>query len=62
MMMPAVRIPMFRSLTVVALAFALLLPARQVTAQVTAFRQAVAESAARDEALAEFYRARAFEG
>ena len=31
-------------------------------AQVTAFRQAVAENAARDEALAEFYRARDFEG
>jgi murein L,D-transpeptidase YcbB/YkuD len=31
-------------------------------AQVTAFRQAVAESAARDEALSAFYRARGFEG
>ncbi len=62
MMMPAVRIPMFRILTLVALAFALLLPAKEVTAQVTAFRQAVAESAASDAALAEFYRARAFEG
>ncbi|WP_412504568.1 L,D-transpeptidase family protein [Roseovarius sp. SYSU LYC5161] len=31
-------------------------------AQVTAFRQAVAESAARNEALAEFYRGRDFEG
>ncbi|WP_296419301.1 L,D-transpeptidase family protein [Pseudooctadecabacter sp.] len=35
-------------------------PAAQ--AQTTAFRQAVAEGAARDEALAEFYRARSFEG
>lgn len=33
-----------------------------VSAQVTAFRQAVAESAARDEDLAAFYRAREFEG
>ncbi|NBD28977.1 MAG: L,D-transpeptidase family protein [Alphaproteobacteria bacterium] len=38
-----------------------LLPA-PVAAQVTAFRQAVAENAARDEALAEFYRGRDFEG
>ena len=38
-----------------------MLPA-PAAAQVTAFRQAVAENAARDEALAEFYRARDFEG
>jgi murein L,D-transpeptidase YcbB/YkuD len=40
---------------------AALLPTGAV-AQVTAFRQAVAESAARDEALSAFYRARGFEG
>ena len=38
-----------------------LLPAA-APAQVTAFKQAVAETAARDEALAAFYRAREFEG
>ncbi len=41
--------------------FVLLLP-NSASAQVTAFRQAVAEAAARDEDLATFYRAREFEG
>ena len=36
--------------------------AAPAAAQVTAFRQAVAEAAARDEELAEFYRAREFQG
>ncbi len=62
MMTPVARAPMFRVFTLIALAFALVLPAKEVTAQVTAFRQAVAESAARDEVLAEFYRARDFQG
>ena len=45
--------------SVVVLLFATAAPA---LAQVTAFRQAVAETAARDEDLAAFYRARAFQG
>lgn len=39
-----------------------LLPAETAQAQMTAFRQAVAENAARDEDLAQFYRERNFEG
>jgi murein L,D-transpeptidase YcbB/YkuD len=48
------------ALLAVVLAFAA--PPQSAAAQVTAFRQAVAEAAARDEVLAEFYRAREFEG
>ena len=44
------------------LMLALMLAAPAAQAQVTAFRQAVAEAAARDEDLAAFYRAREFEG
>ncbi|MFZ3583745.1 L,D-transpeptidase family protein [Loktanella sp. DJP18] len=46
----------------VAAVFALLSGPTGARAQVTAFRQAVAESAARDEDLATFYRGRGFEG
>ncbi|MEJ6398178.1 L,D-transpeptidase family protein [Yoonia sp. 208BN28-4] len=42
--------------------FALLSVPQSAAAQVTAFRQAVAEAAARDDDLAAFYRARSFEG
>ena len=62
MLTPVARAPLFRVFTLIALAFALVLPAKDALAQVTAFRQAVAESAARDEVLAEFYRDRDFDG
>lgn len=52
-----------RAFTVIALAFATLVAtAPAAHAQITAFRQAVAEAAARDEDLAAFYRGREFEG
>jgi len=53
--------PIYRVFAVLALILAIAVP-EQATAQTTAFRQAVAEGAARDEALAEFYRAREFDG
>ena len=51
-----------RFLALLALVVAFAAPADVAFAQTTAFRQAVAEGAARDEALAEFYRAREFNG
>ena len=51
-----------RFLVVLLAASLLLTSAPAVQAQVTAFRQAVAESASRDDDLAGFYRAREFEG
>jgi murein L,D-transpeptidase YcbB/YkuD len=54
--------PVLRLCAVLTLALIFAMPAQPVTAQTTAFRQAVAEGAARDDALAEFYRAREFDG
>lgn len=54
--------PLFRVFATIAFALAFFGPADTAEAQTTAFRQAVAEGAARDEALAEFYRAREFDG
>ncbi|HCP80344.1 MAG TPA: murein L,D-transpeptidase [Octadecabacter sp.] len=51
-----------RNFALLAFVFAFALPAQDASAQTTAFRQAVAEGAAQDEALAEFYRGREFEG
>jgi len=51
-----------RAAALFVLTLTIMLPATGAQAQVTAFRQSVAEGAARDEALAEFYRARDFEG
>ena len=53
--------PFARALAVLTLVLSVFAPV-QGTAQTTAFRQAVAEGAARDDALAEFYRAREFDG
>ena len=50
------------SILIAALVALVSLPANEAQAQVTAFRQAVAETAARDEALAAFYRERGFDG
>ncbi|MCF2870553.1 L,D-transpeptidase family protein [Octadecabacter sp. G9-8] len=54
--------PFFRAFACVAFLAALWVPASTAQAQTTAFRQAVAEGAARDEAMAEFYRGRDFNG
>lgn len=54
--------PVFRAFALLTLVLAFGAPPQQADAQTTAFRQAVAEGAARDDALAEFYRAREFEG
>ena len=51
-----------RAFALLAFVLALSVLPQGAQAQTTAFRQAVAEGAARDEALAEFYRAREFEG
>ncbi len=51
-----------RGLALFAVVLAFAAAPHTATAQTTAFRQAVAEGAARDDVLAEFYRAREFEG
>ncbi len=51
----------FNALAVLAVAATFTLPPNFAKAQTTAFRQAVAEGAARDDALAAFYRARTFD-
>ncbi|WP_298863589.1 L,D-transpeptidase family protein [uncultured Sulfitobacter sp.] len=60
------RLPSFNAPKSVALALALgalfLTPPQQANAQVTAFKQAVAETGSRDEDIAKFYRAQNFEG
>lgn len=52
----------YRLTAVMAFVLAVAFSSSPAQAQTTAFRQAVAEAAARDDALADFYRARAFEG
>lgn len=53
---------LMRLFAFVALFAAFAAPAKEAVAQTTAFRQAVAEGAARDEDLAAFYRGREFDG
>ena len=59
-MLTRFQIPLIRFVVSMTLVFSLIAPAAK--AQVTAFRQAVAEAAARDDDLAAFYRARDFKG
>ncbi|MDC0115910.1 L,D-transpeptidase family protein [Octadecabacter sp.] len=54
--------PLFRAAAIFATLMALVLSASMANAQSAAFRQAVAEGAARDDTLAEFYRTRDFQG
>lgn len=54
--------PLLRAAALSAFVVALAVPASTADAQTTGFRQAVAEGAARDDALAEFYRTRDFVG
>ena len=54
--------PIFRALALLTCVIAFATPPISANAQTTAFRQAVAEGASRDDALAEFYRARDFDG
>ncbi|MBU2993186.1 L,D-transpeptidase family protein [Octadecabacter sp. 1_MG-2023] len=60
--MTTLNYPIFRVLALLTAVFVFLMPPQMAEAQTTAFRQAVAEGAARDEALADFYRARDFDG
>jgi len=63
-MLPTMRFPIAPRPVLFALALGaiFLAPQQQAQAQVTAFKQAVAETGARDDAIAEFYRAQDFEG
>jgi len=54
--------PLLRAATLLTFVAAMALPASTADAQTTAYRQAVAEGAARDDVLAEFYRTRDFDG
>lgn len=60
--MTTLNTPIFRACALLSAVVFFLTPPQSAFAQTTAFRQSVAESVARDEALAEFYRARDFEG
>ncbi|GGL65387.1 L,D-transpeptidase family protein [Wenxinia marina] len=55
-------LPLRHSIAAVAIAIGLAVTAQTSAAQVDAFRQAVAETASRDDDIAAFYRARGFEG
>lgn len=61
-LMTTLTTPFFRAFAFIAFVAALWVTAPAAQAQTTAFRQAVAEGASRDDAMAEFYRARDFNG
>ena len=60
--MPTIHHLLLRAFSVFAIVLSFSAAPQTAIAQTTAFRQAVAEGAARDEVLAEFYRGREFEG
>ena len=61
-LMPTIHHIFFRAFALLAIVLSFAATPQTATAQTTAFRQAVAEGAARDDVLAEFYRGREFEG
>ena len=61
-LMPTIHHIFLRAFALLAIVLSFAATPQAATAQTTAFRQAVAEGAARDDVLAEFYRGREFEG